>query len=150
MIPILLRGWPYIAIGLLVISNGFTFRLWQSEREDHITYRAQIASMANAVREENARLARIQLQNLSHLRVDYEAKLPSVRSDAVAAYLRRVPVPAARGDAVPAPSANIKVDDGAVKECRPDSALIQDAADDALKLSAWQEYGRQNHLPVQE
>ncbi len=148
MIPLLLRGWPYIVIGVLVLANGFTFRLWQSEREEHITYRAQIAAMADAVAEENARLARIQLQNLSHLRVDYEAKTADIRADAVAAYLRRVPKPAARSDAMPSGGTGIKVDDGDTAQCRPDLALVQDAADDALKLSAWQEYARLNHVPI--
>ena len=145
---LLLTQWKLILIAVLVASNALTLKLWDNARTDLIEYRAEIASMAQQVADENARLARIQLQNLSHLRTDYEAKTADIRADAVAAYLRRVPKPAAGSNAVSATSAGSRMDDGASPECRLDTALIQDAADDALKLAAWQEYARLNQVPV--
>jgi hypothetical protein len=61
---------------------------------------------------------------------------------------RRVRTKPAGETGVPTASPGIKVDAGTSSQCGLDETLIQDAADDAHKLGAWQAYAKQNHLPV--
>ena len=146
----LLLNWRMVAIGILSVLVTLFYNLWRSEHDALVSFRSSIAATAAAAEAENARMLRVQLANLNVLKVDYEAKLPTVRADAIAAYLRRMPKPTASGGQMPRASAGIKLDAGASQECGFDSALVQDAADDAQKLSAWIRYGQMNHLPVKD
>lgn len=141
-------NWKVILIGALLALVTLFYNLWRSAHDDLIAFKSGVAAVAAAQEAENARMLRVQLANLNVLKVDYESKLPQVRSDAVANYLRRLPKPATSGSQVPGTSPGVRLDDGAGKECGFDSALVQDAADDAQKLTAWQRYGQMNHLPV--
>ena len=148
---ILLANWKMILIGSLMALVGLFYNLWLGARDDLAGFKAQIAQSAAYAEEENARMLRVQLANLNVLKVDYEATLHQVRSDAIANYLaRRVRTKPVGEAGMPATSPGIKLDDGAAKECGFDSAIVQDAADDAHKLTAWQTYSKQNHIPVKD
>jgi hypothetical protein len=151
MTTLLLANWKLIVIGVLSALVVMFYNLWLGARDDLASFKGQIAQSAADAEAENARMLRVQLANLNVLKVDYEAKLPQVRSDAIANYLaRRVRTKPAGETGVPSTGTGIKVDDGTSKESIPDPSFIADCAEDAHRLTAWQQYGRMNHLPIKE
>lgn len=91
--------------------------------------------------------------NLEKVRNDHERNIQAVRDSAVAKYLasRRVRNHAAGsgGGPVRADGQGLRVDDGTQPQCVPDKELIENAAEDAEKLSAWQDWCHLNNCPVQ-
>lgn len=145
----LLANWKLILIAILIAGVCIFAELWDSARSDLIEYKASIAQMATDVEAENAKAARVHLQNLEILRKDYEINVPEIRRGAVTAYLARLHAVAGTSG-VSGTGPGIKLDDGAVSQCVPDEQFIQDAAEDATKIAAWQQYGKLNHIPVKD
>ena len=92
-------------------------------------------------------------QNLVQIRKDHEQEIKVVRDGAVAKYIAAHGVrdnsTSAGGSGVRTNSVSLKVDDGAKPQCVPDKELIENAAEDAEKLSAWQDWCHLNNCPVQ-
>lgn len=105
---------------------------------------------AEAKKQEDEQKAR---DNLKKVQADHEKQIPTIRARAVANYLAAHSMPddagtSSGGGPVREDGSGIKLDDGASKECVPDQALIEDAAEDAAKVAAWIEYCQLNKCPV--
>ena len=148
---ILKEYWGVLIIVALFAALAFETTLYLDKRDELTAYQASIKQLADDTAAENARIARVQLQNLDILRKDYEINEPKIRADAVDAYLaRRLRTDATRGSTMPTNAAGIRPNDGATKECVPDSTFIADAASDANTLAEWQAYAKLNNLPVKD
>ena len=93
--------------------------------------------------------------NLKKVQEDHEKQIPAIRSRAVANYLAAHRLPdgpgaSAGSGSVRQDGAGLRLDDGASKKCVLDQRLIEDAADDATKVKAWQTYCRLNNCPVKD
>ena len=152
MLATLLRDWKLIVIGVLALALTGVTRLYFGERD---ALSAQTAAVEQAARDAQAEKVRIEQQhaaNLAQVRKDHEAQIPIVRANAVANYraAHRVSKPAADNVSVPGDSPGIRVDDAAERQCVPDDTFISDAAEDAEKLAAWQDWCKRNGCPVEE
>ena len=159
--PLVLLWLALAVFGFGVASGGGAawfvqgLRLTHAEQEftkfRQDTKEAGLAAKANKLRIENEHK-----DNLAKVVNDNEDKLPKIRSEAVANYLAAHPANVMRvkprensgGSGVSGNGPGIRLDDGTGKECVPDTVFIQDAAEDASKVSAWIEYCTLNHCPV--
>lgn len=139
-------NWKLIAIAALVAGNAFFFHLWQSTKDDYLTYAGGVTAVAKQAIADKERIESERDENLKKVK-EHETNLPAVRAGAVAAYLRMHP--SASCSAMPGITQGKQANDGAGKECVPDAAFVEDAADDADKIASWQEWAIRNHIPVE-
>lgn len=157
---LLLANWKLVVIAALAALLALMTNLYLGTRDDLVVEKANFTSFVARVdelgKEAEDKLGKDkaeQLKNLEKVKADHEKQIPTIRAGAVANYLARVRNNAAEnpgGGAVQGNSPGIRLDDGAGKECVPDEAFIRDAAEDAEKVGAWQEYCRLNQCPVKE
>ena len=157
-----LANWKFIVIAALAAALIVVANAYVDLRDEFVGYKASVAVLAESAEREVEKKEQEGRENLAKVRGDYENKIETIRSNAVANYTaRREPVrPAssvrnanAGSGSVSGSGSGLRLDDGASKECvvaQPDAAFIEDAADDAAKLSAWQEYARLNGIEVKE
>ena len=116
-------------------------------------FKQETTRIGQAAKDEQQELNYTHEKNLEQVRKDHEQEIKVVRDGAVAKYLAangmRNNSVRAGGSGVRTLAPGLKVDAGAAKECVPDETLIRDAADDAEKLSAWQDWCHLNNCPVQ-
>jgi len=157
----LLANWKLIVIAVLLILLGQMTRLYIDKRDDLMiekanftTFVARVDELGKDTKDKLDKDKAEQLMNLEKVKADHEKQITEVRDSAVARYLaRRVRANASTdsgSSGVRADGAGLRLDDGTSKECRLDEEFIQDAAEDADKLGAWQEYCRLNNCPVKE
>ena len=142
----------YAIIALLAIALASMTGLYLNKRDEMAALEGSVQAIGEAAIEDKARIEAEGKANLTKIKEDHEAKVPQIRAGAVAAYLaaHRVRNADPRGGEMPNPGSGQPVDDAEVKQCLPDSTLIESAAEDAAKLSAWQDYARLNGIPVTE
>lgn len=136
--------------GLAALMTGLAYvmlNLYMDERDAFVAYRAEAQGIAKAQEEIIAAQKKQAEENLNQVRQDYEAKLPVIRRDAVAAYKLRYP----NADSCPVPGNGTgqPVDDGAGKECMA-TEFIADAADTEAKLASFQDYCKRNNCPIKD
>lgn len=145
----LLDNWRVALFAAVVALLATFYMLWQDTEKDLTVLQVQTESEAKAAKAYVKETHALHTKTLKETNNDWRKRLPEVRSGAVAAYLaaHRVPQggnnpgdPAAHGPQVP---------DGAGQECLPDRKLIEDAAEDALKIAEFQDFVRKNKLPVE-
>lgn len=139
-------NWKLIAIAALVAGNAFFFHLWQSTKDEYLTYAGGVTAVAKQAIADKERIESERDDNLKKVK-EHETNLPTVRAGAVAAYLRMHPNTGS--GAMPGIAQSKQADDGAGKECVPDAAFVEDAADDADKIASWQEWAIRNKVPVE-
>lgn len=150
----LYRSLPYIIIVVLVVAHAWTTNLYLGKRDQLAALTASTQALGQAAQKIVEEKKIEHANNLQTVKENYENHVPTIRADAVRNYLaahhRRVRVERAGGGALPRDAPGEQVDDRASKELVPDSAFIEDAAEDALKLNAWQEWSRLNAIPVED
>lgn len=127
------------------------YMLWQSSASNFTEFRIKIEVEARVAAAEAARIGALHEKTLKETKDDWNKRLPQVRSGAVAAYIAAHPervLPPTDTGAVPGAGNGPGIPDGTGKECVPDTVLIQDCADDALKIFEWQTWARKNELLV--
>lgn len=139
-------NWKLIVIAALVASNALFFHLWQSTKDEYLTYAGGVTAVAKQAIDDKERIESERDANLTKVK-EHEANLPTVRAGAVAAYLRMHPNTSC--GAMPGIAKGKQTDDGASKECVPDAAFVEDAADDADKIASWQEWAHRNKIPLE-
>lgn len=148
-------NWQLIVFGVLIAGNVLFYNLWQHSKGELIAYSSGVEALGNDALKEKARIEDEHQSNLETVKHDYESTLPAIRAGAVAAYLaaHRVQSNAGQGS-MRGITGSLPAHDGAGQKqlsapiCQSDEQFIQDAADDAQKLSEWQEWSRLNRIPV--
>lgn len=146
----LAKAAPWIAAIALAALLALMTNLYLNERDQFLIFRTSVKTLGEQAEKEQVAKKKAGEDNLTNLKATYEAKLPQIRAGAVAAYLGRVRNADSSGSPVRPDGAGIKLDDGTGKECRPDTALIEDAADDAAKVEAWRAYCTLNNCPIED
>ena len=139
-------NWKLIVITVLLAGNAFFFHLWQSTKDEYLTYAGGVTAVAKQAVADKERVESERDENLQKVK-EHETNLPAVRAGAVAAYLRMHPSTSC--SAMPGITNGKQTNDGAGKECVPDTDFVEDAADDADKIAQWQEWAVRNHIPVE-
>lgn len=144
----LLKAAPWIIAGILALGVALMAHLYLKERDAFTAFRAEVKTLGEAAEAEKVRIQAAYDENLKKVKEQNENQLPRVRRDAVAAYKLRYPTSSC--GSVSDPASSQQVDDGTVAKCVPDAAFIEAAAEDALKLDAWQSWAILNQIPVKE
>ena len=142
-----IKALPWGVAALMAFAAAFCLRLYQSERDAFTTYRAKVAAIAEAQQAQIEKDKQQAEQNLRQVRKDYEDRIPDIRDAAVRAY--RLRYSNTCSGAVPGNAASVQVDDGAKQEPVADE-FIQSCAEDAAKVSAFQDYCKRNNCPVED
>lgn len=146
---VMLKMLPWGIAAVMALAAAACLHLYQSERDAFVAYRAEVTAIGKAQEAQIKKEKEQAEYNLKQVRKDYEDRVPDIRRDAVAAYRLRNPQP--RSCTMPGDGTSQPVDDGAVKELlAPDPEFIRNAAEDAAKLSAFQDYCKRNNCPIEE
>ena len=142
-----IKALPWAIAALMAFAAAFCLHLYQSERDAFVAFRAEVRAIGEAQQAQVEKDKKQAEENLRQVRKDYEEKLPAIRDAAVRAYRLRYPY--AGGCPVPGNAASVQVDDGAGKEPVADE-FVRACAEDAAKVTAFQDYCKRNNCPVEE
>ena len=142
-----IKALPWAIAALMAFAAAFCLHLYQSERDAFVAFRAEVRAIGEAQQAQVEKDKKQAEENLRQVRKDYEEKLPAIRDAAVRAYRLRYPY--AGGCPVPGTSTSVQVDDGAGKEPVADE-FVRACAEDAAKVTAFQDYCKRNNCPVEE
>ena len=153
-------NWKLIVISALAALLGLMTNLYSGARDDLSRMTERYNAFVGATKvigeqaaETKAKDEAEQLKNLEKVKVDNEKRLPQIRANAITNYLARLQHDTSNDSssgAVQGDGPGLRVDDGSGKECVPDRRFIEDAADDATKVKAWQAYCQLNKCPVKD
>lgn len=147
-------NWKYVVIGVLLASNALFWNLWQSKSEELAIFRAEVNVLAEQAERKAKETEDHQQKVLEDVSNAWNAKLPKVREDAVAAYKRRYPnlglrLPNAGSSQMPGTSCVPEGTNGASEEqVVIGTGFIRDSAEDALKIEMIRKWVRENNIPV--
>lgn len=133
---------------VLALCLALMTHQYMKERDAFTAFRAEVKTLGEAAQAEKDRIQAAHDENLKKVTETYEKQIPAIRNGAVAAYKLRYPNSSC--SSVSGVPASQQVDDGAVAKCVPDAAFIEAAAEDSLKLDAWQSWAILNQIPVKE
>ena len=140
----LLANWKLVAIGILSLALALTFKLWRGEVKEFAMFKAQVELLGKQAEAEKKRIETEHAKVTKEIGDAWAKNLDSVRNNAVARYrMRDNP---GRGF-MPGLTLRPQEPDGACKEQVADG-FIADAAEDAAKVGAWQDWARSLNLPV--
>ena len=148
----------------LIVAAASLMLIWVAHsyldlRDEYSAYKAAVQqSRENALNAARAR-EEAHRQNLAAVKDDYEKRLSEINAVALRNY-RRMRDDAATRDRITLSLApgSVEVDAGAAEKCvvavpaagGVDDAVIAGCAEDALKLTAWQDWAKRNQLPTEE
>ena len=142
-----IKALPWAIAALMAFAAAFCLHLYQSERDAFTTYRAKVVAIAEAQQAQVEKDKKQAEENLRQVRKDYEDRIPDIRDAAVRAY--RLRYPNAGRCPMPGTSTSVQVDDGAKQEPVADE-FVRACAEDAAKVTAFQDYCKRNNCPVEE
>ena len=142
-----IKALPWAIAALMAFAAAFCLYLYQSERDAFVAFRAEVRAIGEAQQAQVEKDKQQAEQNLRQVRKDYEDRIPDIRDAAVRAY--RLRYPNTCSGAVPGNAASVQVDDGAGKEPVADE-FVRACAEDAAKVTAFQDYCKRNNCPVEE
>ena len=146
MITLLLANWKYVVIGILSALLTLTFTLWRHEVRAFDLFRAKVEVIGQEAEKKKKETEAKQNQILKETGDAWAKNLDAVRNNSVNRYRVRG---GSSGGAMPGLAFRTEKPDGTGKEqlaCEP--GFIADAAEDAAKVAAWQEWARRLGLPV--
>jgi hypothetical protein len=150
----LLSNWKYVLIAALAATNLLFYNLWQGSKEDLTTYRTEVRVLGEEAERKAKEIEDHQQKILGGVKNAWNAKLPKVREDAVAAYKRRYPniglqLPNAGSSQMPGTSCVPEGTNGTSEEqVVVGTGFIRDSAEDALKIEMIRKWVRENNIPV--
>jgi hypothetical protein len=151
-LELLKANWKLAVFSLLLLTNWGTYELWQKEVHNYADFKSGVVAAGKAQAAETERINAEHANALKGVSDDYKKSLPTVRNAAVAQYLARHPggvLPAdCHSGTVPGDARSSQGADETRQECVPDEGFIRDAAEDALKVGAWQKWATRNRLPI--
>lgn len=146
-------NWKLAVIGMLAAALVGMGNMYLGKRDELAGFKATVEQAGKAAATANKLVETQHEDNLVQVRKDYEDKVPEIRSNAVANYVAAHPAVVRYRTVVrtvPADGASQPVDDDPVAECLPDEPFIENAAEDAAKLGAFQQYCKLNHCPIKD
>ena len=143
-----IKALPWGIAALMAFAAAFCLHLYQSERDAFTTHRAKVEAIAEAQQAQIEKDKQQAEENLKQVRKYYEDRIPDIRYAAVRNY--RLRYPNTCSCALPGNAASIQVDDGASQKCVADEQFIRDAAEDAVKVGAFQDWCKRNNCPIKE
>lgn len=147
---LILKALPWLVAALACFAAWFAIGRYLDLRDLHTAFVAQTEQAAKDAQAMIEAERKRGDDNLIQVRKDYEAKLPAIRAGAVRTYCLRQPTLCQPATAS-ADASSQQVDDGAKPELMaPDPEFIRNAAEDAAKLSAFQDYCKRNNCPIEE
>ena len=147
-----------------IVAAASLMLIWVSHsyldlRDEYTAYKAAVQQYRETAVEAAKQREEEHSKNLVAVKEDYEKRIVEVNAVALRNY-RRLRDDAATRErvALSLAPAGVEVDAGAAAQCvaaaQPaggiDDAVIGACAEDALKLSAWQEWAKRNGVPVEE
>lgn len=142
-----LRSAPYVIIVALIAALSWATHLYLGKRDELSALTASVKTLGEAAQARVEQEKKQSAENLKKVTDDHEKLIPAIRDGAIAAY--RLRHPDARRSPMSANAVGKPVANDPIGECLPDTALIENAAEDASKLSAWQEWCVLNQCPIQ-
>ena len=142
-----IKALPWAIAALMAFAAAFCLHLYQSERDAFVAFRAEVRAIGEAQQAQVEKDKKQAEENLKQVRKDYEDRIPDIRDAAVRNYRMRYPY--ACSGALPGNAASVQVDDGAGKEPVADE-FVRACAEDAAKVTAFQDYCKRNNCPVEE
>ena len=150
----LLANWKYVLIAALTATTLMFYNLWQGTKEDFTTYKTEVRVLGEEAERKAKEIEDHQQKILEGVKNAWNAKLPKVREDAVAAYKRRYPniglqLPNAGSSQMPGTSSIPQGANGTSEEqVVVGTGFIRDSAEDALKIEMIRKWVRENNIPV--
>lgn len=150
----LLANWKYVLIAALTATTLMFYNLWQGTKEDFATYKTEVRVLGEEAERKAKEIEDHQQKILEGVKNAWNAKLPKVREDAVAAYKRRYPniglqLPNAGSSQMPGTSSIPQGANGTSEEqVVVGSGFIRDSAQDALTIEMVRKWVRENNIPV--
>ena len=151
---LLIANWKYVLIAALTATTLMFYNLWQGTKEDFTTYKTEVRVLGEEAERKAKEIEDHQQKILEGVKNAWNAKLPKVREDAVAAYKRRYPniglqLPNAGSSQMPGTSSIPQGANGTSEEqVVVGSGFIRDSAQDALKIEMIRQWVRENNIPV--
>jgi hypothetical protein len=153
-VTFLLANWKYVLIAALTATTLMFYNLWQGTKEDFTTYKTEVRVLGEEAERKAKEIEDHQQKVLEDVSNAWNAKLPKVREDAVAAYKRRYPnlglrLPNAGSSQMPGATNVPQGTNGTGEEqVVVGSGFIQDSAQDALTIEMVRKWVRENNIPV--
>lgn len=151
---LLIANWKYVLIAALTATTLMFYNLWQGTKEDFTTYKTEVRVLGEEAERKAKEIEDHQQKILEGVKNAWNAKLPKVREDAVAAYKRRYPnlglrLPNAGSGEMPGTSSIPQGTNGTSEEqVVVGTGFIRDSAEDALKIEMIRKWVRENNIPV--
>ena len=151
---LLIANWKYVLIAALTATTLMFYNLWQGTKEDFATYKTEVRVLGEEAERKAKEIEDHQQKILEGVKNAWNAKLPKVREDAVAAYKRRYPniglqLPNAGSSQMPGTSYVPQGTNGTSEEqVVVGTGFIRDSAEDALKIEMVRKWVRENNIPV--
>lgn len=146
-----LKNWTLVAIAVLALALGVTFKLWRSEARAFAVFQAQVEVLGKAAEAEKKRVEAENKRIAKEMSDAWAKNLEVARDNAVRNYAARMRRDAGRS-AVPGAAAGAKAPVGTGKEqvaaCAPDEQFIRDAAEDAARVEEAREFFRRHQFPT--
>lgn len=148
---LILKATPWLVAIVMAAVAAVAGHFYVAEKEAFATYKGKVEGAIEqqkiALKAEDAKRER----NLKETINGYEKKLDLYRGAGLRTYCLRYPDQCGH---MPNPSAAAgqQVDDGAAGQCvaaQPDPGFIQACTDDAVKVTAFQDYCKRNNCPVE-
>lgn len=144
-----LKNWTLVAIAVLALALGVTFKLWRGEVRDFAVFKAQVEVLGKQAEAEKQRVETENKRIAKEMSDAWAKNLEVARDNAVRNYAARM-----RRDAgsrtVPGAAAGAKAHAGAGQEsvvaCAPE--FIRDAAEDAARVEEAREFFRRHQFPT--
>ena len=143
-----IKALPWGIAALMAFAAAFCLHLYQSERDAFVAFSAEVKAIGEAQQAQVEKDKQQAEENLRQVRKDYEDRIPDIRDAAVRNY--RLRYPNTCSGALPGNAASVQVDDGTSQKCVADEQFILDAAEDAAKLGAFQDYCKRNNCPIKD
>ena len=149
----LLSNWRLVLISALIASNGLLWALWRNSVQSFDDYKIAVIAEGERSKQEAEAINKLHQKTLEDVSNAWAKQLPKIREGAVTAFLNRYPLglrPATNQGCLPGNAESPEVVNGTSEESVScPTEFIRNAAEDAGKVGAWQEWARLNKLGIE-
>lgn len=146
----LLSNWRLVLIAALIASNGLLWALWRHSVTSFDNYKIAVLAEGERAKQEAEAINKLHQKTLEDVSNAWAKQLPKIREGAVTAFLNRYPLglrPTTNQGCVSRDADSPEVTPRTSEE--PMADFVRDCAEDAGKVTAWQEWARLNKLGIE-